>query len=143
MARQTKKKSRKNKTRRSVSQGQPPRRRRDGKAALRGMLIGIGILTVLAFLSFVRIGGNTPMMHVLKMFESPTESDELPVRETSAKSEQNPKPTPRKTAVKTVPKPAKTKPPKVSRNAEKAPPIETLTDSDKAGLDELIKSKGK
>ncbi|MBV69738.1 MAG: hypothetical protein CMH52_00185 [Myxococcales bacterium] len=143
MAKQTKKKSRKNKTRRSVSQAQPPRRRRDGKAALRGMLIGIGVLSVLAFLSFVRIGGDTPIMHLLNMFESPVESSEAPVRKTSTKPQKQTKPSPPKNLIKKLPKAAKAKPPKVSGNAEQAPPLETLTDSDKAGLDELIKSKGK
>jgi len=147
----------KTKRRSQRNAGQTPRRRRDEKAALRGMMLGGGILILIAFLAFVRIGGDTPLNHFMALFSSdevtadkdtgPKAKKTPPIRQKagikgtkpSIKLTPRPSTTP-KTSV--TGKPIPTNPAaKVSKNAAKAPPQEKLTDGDKAGLDKLIKTK--
>ena len=136
-----------------------PRRRRDGKAAIKGMVAGGIILLIFAICVFVRIGGETPLNHLLQAL-----SDDKPEATESKNSGKN-KPkttTPRATRSpvkvqrkqspriqlkqKTVSKPKGSKisaKPKIAKNAETAPAQEKLTDGQKTGLDNLIKSKSK
>ena len=123
MARKTKKDRRKKKKK---NESAPPRRRRDGAAAFKGMLVGGVICVAFALVFFVRIGGETPFNHLVGLFEAP----EKPAAEASESS----------------PAAAPSIPARVgssATNARKAPPLEKLTDGDKAGLDSLIKKKTK
>jgi len=152
---QRKAKARKAK-RRNQSTAPIPRKRRDEAAAVRGMLVGGGILCLIAFLAFVRVGGDTPLNHFFSLFGSDdaVESSDKAAGKSGAKKAQrsNTLSTQKqkvkrilksktsrsnKTQIKFSPKPS------ISKNAGKAPPLEKLTDGDKAGLDKLIKVKGK
>ena len=159
MARRKKKKTTKNRTnRRSQNNaGQPPRRRRDEKAAIRGMLIGAGVLVFIAILAFVRVGGDTPLNHIIGLFTSDkvesTDDKKKPptkAKTVSPRSKSTPiKVRPASTGSPKISVKSKAAPkgvagglaPKISKNAGKAPPLEKLADGDKAGLDRLIKDK--
>jgi hypothetical protein len=121
MARKVKK-DRRNKKKRGEST--VPRRRRDGGEAFKGMMVGGGLCLVFALLFFVRIGGETPFNHLLQMFETPAAATET-------------EGAPAKTSTSKIPSRIGTS----ATNANTAPPLEKLTDGDKANLDSLIKSK--
>lgn len=121
MARKTKKDRRKKKKKGESVQ---PRRRRDGAAAFKGMLIGGLICVGFALVFFVRIGGDTPFNHLVGLFESP----ETPAAEANSPTPSAPPEMPARIGSS-------------ASNAQKAPPLEKLTDGEKAGLDSLIKKK--
>ena len=150
MATKKKRSSKGRSKRRSQRSTSPiPRRRRDEKAALRGMMIGGGILVLIALVAFVRIGGETPLNHLIAAFssgedstqESPAKTAKTPIKGPRRTINLNPSRTLKpKISATTKPNTAAI-PSKVSNNAAKAPPLETTTDGDKAGLDRLIKTK--
>ena len=124
---------------RASSKGPAPRRRRDGKAAAEGMLTGASILAFIALMAFVRIGGETPLNHLINLFGSESSA-------TKTGEQAQPK------AVKKSTRTIKLNPTNQARpgsriqsstNAADAPPLEKLTDEDQEGLDRLIKAKGK
>lgn len=104
--------SRKSGKKRSGSKGRPPPRRRDGKAALRGMLVGVLVFAVLAVVFLVPINGATPFSHLLAALN--LTGDEV-----------------------TDPNVG----PEVAPNAATAPPLEDVTDEEQEGLDDLIEQK--
>lgn len=92
--------------------GRTPPRKRDGKAALRGMLVGAAIFVLLAIALMMPIGGATPFSHLLQAVGL-TGDD---VSDPSVGPERAP-------------------------NANSAPPQETVTDEEQEGLDDLIEKK--
>mgnify|MGYP001026001066 CR=1 FL=1 len=149
MAQKNKKRTSKKRSR-ARNPGPPPRRKRDGKEALRGMLYGAGIFAVLALVFFVRIGGETPFNHLVNAFSSDEKKKTTSTDKTKKKSRKSVKKTSKtvKKAIRTIKipsgqKPVTTKPRAVTTNAAKAPPLEKTTSSDKNSLDKLIDSKSK
>jgi hypothetical protein len=145
--RKNQKKKKKSTSNRRAQAGQAHRRKRDGKAAAKGMLTGASILAAIAILAFLRIGGDTPLNHLINLFSG----DDGAVSDTSSAKPAKAKPSAKPTGIqsnsapkkrRSVTRPSQAKP-AISRNATKAPPLEKLSDGDKAGLDELIKAKGK
>ena len=145
MAKRSQKRSRKGASRQGRS-APPPRRRRDEKAALKGIGFGLGFFVVLTLLTFVKVGGDTPFNHVIKFFDSPATETKSKV-EPAARTKKRPpiqKPSAQKAkSARSQPSTKRKKPSSVSTNARTAPPLEKLSDSEKAGLDDLIKSKDK
>ena len=145
MAKRSQKRSRKGASRQGRS-APPPRRRRDGKAALKGIGFGLGFFVVLTFLAIVKVGGDTPFNHVIKFFDSPETKTEAKVDSAVRAKDRSPlkkKLVPKAAPSRRQPSTKSKKPSSVSTNARTAPPLEKLSDSDKAGLDDLIKSKDK
>ncbi len=148
MAQKNKKRTSKKRSR-ARNPGPAPRRKRDGKEALRGMLFGAGIFAVLALIFFVRIGGETPFNHLVNSLSSSDEkktktADKAKKNRTSVKKTSKSG----KKAVRTIKipggqKPVTVKPRAVTTNAAKAPPLEKTTPADKKSLDKLIDSKSK
>ena len=158
MARNKQRKAKaRNTKRRNQNPGPAPRKRRDESAAVKGMLLGGGILCLIAFLAFVRVGGDTPLNHFISLFSSDdTAASSAKPSTGSSNSKASPRTIkigPKDRQIKLSPKPKSVRTPArqlipspkpaISKNAVKAPPLEKLSDGDKAGLDKLIKAKGK
>jgi hypothetical protein len=160
MARNKQRKAKaRNTKRRNQNSGPAPRKHRDESAAVKGMLLGGGILCLIAFLAFVRVGGETPLNHFFSLFGS-DDTAAASAKPSTGSSNSNSKSSPRTIRIgpkdkqiKLSPKPKSVRTPArkltlspkpaISKNAGKAPPLEKLSDGDKAGLDKLIKAKGK
>jgi hypothetical protein len=158
MARNKQRKAKaRNTKRRNQNSGPTPRKHRDESAAVKGMLLGGGILCLIAFLAFVRVGGETPLNHFFSLFGSddPAAASAKPSTG-SSNAKSSPRTIrigPKDKQIKLSPKPKSVRTPArkltlspkpaISKNAGKAPPLEKLSDGDKAGLDKLIKAKGK
>jgi hypothetical protein len=116
----------------------PPRRKRDGNAAMKGMVTG-GILIV-AFIGLLWPFGGTSVLD--RISDAIAGDGDKPAVTEKAKPKAVVRPAPKiikakSTAAKPVPKPA------VSKNAAEAPPLEKISEESKTKLDELIDSKTK
>ena len=103
-----------------------PQRRGNANEAIKGMMTGVVIFLLIAFCFFVKVGGETPFNHLVGLFPEEPEKEQR-----RGKAD--------KTSKTTIP----SRIGQSAANAPDAPPQEKLTDSDKDGLDRLIKSKTK
>ena len=133
----SKKKAKKNTRRKSGARTTQakPRRRRDGKQAVRGMLYGGLICAAFAVFFFVRIGGQTPFNHIV-MALTPAEPEKA--------ASKNSKSSTGKPSLRIGAKRGTVQTPKaITTNAVKAPPLENTTDKDKEDLDKLLEQKSR
>lgn len=121
-----KRRSKKQRAQAAARRSRAKSRKKSGPDPLKSM--GIGALIVVALLVFftVRIGDRTPFNHLIDAFGGGEEAEQSG---DSAESAAPPK---------SKPAPAR---PGVARGAEDAPPMETVTDEEQEGLDDLIDQK--
>lgn len=119
MAKRTSKSRSKSRNKKRSGGGRPPPRRRDGKAALRGMLIGALIFGGLAVAFLVPIAGATPFSHLIHALG--LEGDEDDIRDVAA--------------------PGMPDDVVIDDKAERAAPLEDVSDDEQQGLDDLIDKK--
>ena len=125
------KKKSKGKPTRSRAKGKPlgaisKRKQQRQNDALKGMLIGVAVIAVIALFFLWPVGGKTSFNHIV---------DWLGASEPPAQQQPD---TTKSQPAQSV-KPAKR--PLRAANADKAPPMEKVSKSEQAGLDELIRNK--
>ncbi len=123
----SKKKKKKQQRKKSASGDLPPQPKGDDMTAMKSMGYGAVGFVVIAVFFFLRLGGDTPFNHLVKLFSS----DKPPV--TAPKTDDG----------KSGKAPTRKALPTVAKNADRAPAQDRHTAKDQKSLDDLVESRTK
>lgn len=123
----TRKKQKKDQRKKSSSGDIPPQKKGDDVTALKSMGIGAAVFAVVAIVFFLKIGGDTPFNHAVKLF-SPAPAPVTAPKDGAAKPGSS-------RSAKAIPK--------VAANAGSAPAADKHTRREQESLDDLVEARTK